>query len=242
MRSETVNAVYGLSKDLAGRLKWVIKRLGPDVAAESSGKSGRMLDRYVKGEVDPPFQVVASLASAADVSLDWLATGKGSQQRKASGALLPPGELLEQLAKAQEYIRQQGNLPLSGGEHSVFAELQAIATDETVLEPFRANADMLLRLGFADEAAEIRSARRHHGYSTKRSEARLRVLEAATLEQVDIPSLFLPHLEHLVAEYMLTDADVQRLLSGLKLAFMQLQGEIVVPEKTKVDVSDPEMN
>lgn len=47
-------------------------------AADMAGISPDQLTRYVKGQNAAPFEVLARLAGAKGVSLDWLATGEGT--------------------------------------------------------------------------------------------------------------------------------------------------------------------
>jgi phage repressor protein C with HTH and peptisase S24 domain len=68
----------GSARDLGIRLGAVIERLGNERrAARAAAKSVKQLKRYISGESAAPFDVVARLAAAARVSLDWLATGEG---------------------------------------------------------------------------------------------------------------------------------------------------------------------
>ena len=48
--------------------------------ARRSGLSRRVIDKYIAGGSDPSRQRLVRLAAAADVSLQWLATGKGAAQ------------------------------------------------------------------------------------------------------------------------------------------------------------------
>lgn len=74
---ESVKTVYGSLPELGERIRSVIKRIGIDASVESTGKSGRTLDRYASGEVEPPLSVVTGLATRAGCSIEWLATGHG---------------------------------------------------------------------------------------------------------------------------------------------------------------------
>lgn len=58
---------------------------GASVLAQKSGLSRRVIDKYVAGGSDPSRQRLVSLADAAGVSVQWLATGQGTP----SGALQP---------------------------------------------------------------------------------------------------------------------------------------------------------
>ncbi|MDN8035390.1 helix-turn-helix transcriptional regulator [Burkholderia vietnamiensis] len=50
---------------------------GRGAAAAVAGVSDDMLRRYIRGDSKPTFEVMAKLARAAGVSLDWVATGEG---------------------------------------------------------------------------------------------------------------------------------------------------------------------
>jgi phage repressor protein C with HTH and peptisase S24 domain len=49
-------------------------------AAQAAEKSVDMLTNYVTGKTKPPFVALAKLAAGAGVSLDWIASGKGSMR------------------------------------------------------------------------------------------------------------------------------------------------------------------
>jgi len=67
------------SKGMRARISFALEALGTRKnAANLLGVSADSLARYIRGENMPPFDVMARLGAAADVSLDWLATGKGS--------------------------------------------------------------------------------------------------------------------------------------------------------------------
>ncbi|WP_063812497.1 XRE family transcriptional regulator [Burkholderia cepacia] len=51
---------------------------GRGAAAAVAGVSDDMLRRYIRGDSKPTFEVIAKLARAAGVSLDWVATGDGN--------------------------------------------------------------------------------------------------------------------------------------------------------------------
>lgn len=59
------------------------------IASEVSGKSADMLWAYTKGRNSPPFDVLARLALAKGVDLNWLATGKGEMYVRSSGRGAP---------------------------------------------------------------------------------------------------------------------------------------------------------
>lgn len=76
----TGNALPSSNGDIGLRLKSVIREIGLDASVESTGKSGRTLDRYVSGEVDPPLSVIRGLAERSGYSINWIATGAGPEK------------------------------------------------------------------------------------------------------------------------------------------------------------------
>ena len=78
------------------RIDYVAKMIGGrPAAALAAGVSEPMLRRYIRGDSKPPFEVIANLAGAAGVSLDWLASGDmGSPPKStAAGSLLPKPDI-----------------------------------------------------------------------------------------------------------------------------------------------------
>lgn len=72
--SPTEDAKYGFQS----RMNMLAERVGGFAAlARKSGLSRRVLDKYRNGESDPSRLRLVALADAADVSLEWLATGVG---------------------------------------------------------------------------------------------------------------------------------------------------------------------
>ncbi|KAG0165745.1 hypothetical protein DFQ28_010009 [Apophysomyces sp. BC1034] len=62
---------------IESRIDEVCRRIGGRSAAASvAGVSDDMLRRYVRGDSKPTFEVIAKLARAAGVSLDWIASGE----------------------------------------------------------------------------------------------------------------------------------------------------------------------
>lgn len=60
-----------------------------ETAAQAAGVSSVMLRRYIRGGSKATFEVIANLARAAKVSLNWIATGEG-EMRKEWGGSVPP--------------------------------------------------------------------------------------------------------------------------------------------------------
>jgi len=68
-------------QDLGVRLAGLLDEFGTrSEASEVAGVVVDQLSRYVRGDVKPPFEVVARLANAKKVSLDWLWSGDGSRK------------------------------------------------------------------------------------------------------------------------------------------------------------------
>lgn len=63
------------------RIGEVAALLGTRTSAyQVMGVSSAALQRYIKGENEPPFSALARLCVAAGASLDWLTTGKGDMR------------------------------------------------------------------------------------------------------------------------------------------------------------------
>lgn len=108
-------------KELGSRLQLVLDHFPNRRSASSvAGISVDQLNAYVKGRNSPPFLVVARLALAAGVRLDWLATGEGSMHPKArqDGQVAPvptsdlfyDEDLLIEIIESGEIFVKQNNL------------------------------------------------------------------------------------------------------------------------------------
>nr|WP_094462651.1 S24 family peptidase [Pannonibacter phragmitetus] len=60
-----------LNAEVGRRIRQIVKDLGADRAEAASGKTYRSLERYFAGH-DAPLSVVAGLAKAAGVTVDWI--------------------------------------------------------------------------------------------------------------------------------------------------------------------------
>lgn len=64
--------------ELGERIRWLLDQFDSRVqAAEVAGVTPEHLASYIAGRAKPPFELVARLAAAKDVSLDWIANGEG---------------------------------------------------------------------------------------------------------------------------------------------------------------------
>jgi transcriptional regulator with XRE-family HTH domain len=70
------------------RLAHVVRRIGSNrKAAAVAGVVDNQIGKYLAGQAKPSFQAIARLCQATNISLDWLATGRGPEQ---PGALAAP--------------------------------------------------------------------------------------------------------------------------------------------------------
>lgn len=74
--------------ELGERIRWLLDQFDSRAqAAEVAGVTPEHLASYIAGRAKPPFELVARLAAAKDVSLDWIASGEG--ERNAADAPAP---------------------------------------------------------------------------------------------------------------------------------------------------------
>lgn len=72
------------------RMNVLIERCGgPGELARKAGLSRRVIDKYRRGESDPSRSRLVAMAMAANVSVEWLATG---QESAVDPALTPPSK------------------------------------------------------------------------------------------------------------------------------------------------------
>lgn len=65
------------------RIKKIISLVGSaEKLAHNSGMSSRAIGQYLSGNTDPTRKKLISLAEAADVNIEWLATGNGPMREK----------------------------------------------------------------------------------------------------------------------------------------------------------------
>lgn len=68
-----------LAPGIGARIRLAAERIGTRAkAAKAAGISNDMLYRYIREQSPPSFSAMTGLALSAGVSLEWLATGKGS--------------------------------------------------------------------------------------------------------------------------------------------------------------------
>jgi hypothetical protein len=77
-----------------------------------SGVPESNLRAYMKRGVKPGLDHLVAMADAANVSIEWLATGRGPRQRQApAGATIDLDRLQRAVAAVQEGVQGSGTLP-----------------------------------------------------------------------------------------------------------------------------------
>lgn len=79
-----------LSNKVTTRLKDVLDNDFPnrEAAAIAAGKDKDMISRYVSGKSEPSFDTIIKIARFANISLDWLAFGRGNKYKKDNISLV----------------------------------------------------------------------------------------------------------------------------------------------------------
>ncbi|AOJ10572.1 LexA family transcriptional regulator [Burkholderia mayonis] len=100
-------SVSFLAPGIESRIDELCRMIGDrEAAASVAGVSSVMLRRYIKGESKPPFEVIANLAKAVGVSLDWVAFGGDYHVAEIEQSL----ESLKETALAGQAMDTLGNL------------------------------------------------------------------------------------------------------------------------------------
>ncbi|MEJ1381376.1 MAG: hypothetical protein RPT95_10485 [Candidatus Sedimenticola sp. (ex Thyasira tokunagai)] len=80
---EKRNSVHILANGIGTRISAASKLVGTRKSAALAAQvSTDSLQRYIREEVQPPFEAMVGLCNAAGVSLEWLATGVDPQNSK----------------------------------------------------------------------------------------------------------------------------------------------------------------
>lgn len=84
--------------DFVERMKEVVERAGSaEKLAKLSGISSRGIGKYLAGETDPSRARLIAIAGAAEVNLEWLATGQGQKTAAELDTAAIPAEVLARL-------------------------------------------------------------------------------------------------------------------------------------------------
>lgn len=114
-------------KGIGTRISAVCKTLGSRKdAAEAAGVSTDTLQRYIREDVQPSIGPIVALAYTANVSLDWLSTGKGSMHPEAQSPvrdLEKDLDVLEELIKEVEGWIQDAEVTIDPSKKAVLYRL-----------------------------------------------------------------------------------------------------------------------
>lgn len=152
--------------EIGTRISDVCGRLGRrEDASDVMGVSLAALQRYIRGENMPPFEAVARLCKAANVSMEWVATGDGSMAENPwKGA---PDHVSQSARLDRETLRQAADVLEKA------LEVANASTDSAGRAELLVAIYELLEQGAAREAAErvvatmLRAASRAAGVPSK---------------------------------------------------------------------------
>jgi len=152
-KKQAGTAVPGYTPQLGARIKLIIDRLGTQKdAASLVDLKPVMLGKYIKGDAKPSYYTMVTLADAAGVSLDWLATGREPMMRADAPAQAAPAApsdidepLLKDIVSAVEVHLDERRIPLSPEKKSLLiSELYMLMLEEDMDE--HASNDLVSRL------------------------------------------------------------------------------------------------
>ena len=119
------------TQDLAGRLAAVSSQVGGHaVAARLCDVSLSQFKRYIAGRNQPTFETVVRLALSANVSLEWLATGRGRSTRPTLEAALNEAALSHVLAALEDAVAGRGTALSANRRAAVAATAYAMVVEE----------------------------------------------------------------------------------------------------------------
>jgi transcriptional regulator with XRE-family HTH domain len=128
------------------RIAEAVKLIGGQIAAaEAAGVSLSTLQRYMKGDVDPSLEAVMRLAQAVNLSLDWIATGRGRKYRQDIEEKSEKDDarhVMDERGQAYGDTREAVD-DLAGHVVAAFLWLKGIAAAELLEPPRGALADLL---------------------------------------------------------------------------------------------------
>lgn len=124
-------------KDFAERLKQIVRDNGGNTAfAQKAGIPLRTLNYYLAGKSKPNLIKLIALASAAGVSLDWLATGEGEmfkvQDEPAESPQNPTDSVYAKALKDTD-VKELLDFLIDSGATDIELE-NVINTDKTKIE------------------------------------------------------------------------------------------------------------
>lgn len=197
-------------------------------AASYCGISSDTLRRWERDETVPSFDGLARLAHGANVSLDWLATGKGpmrggSTTREDDGDDWGDGSISEELTRYEGELERLNRVPVTSKdiqENQSLADmrkqLQRIVGDPYVFTNLRNRANLILRLAFVDQEAEKRHEEQLHEAFGKVKDAAKVVTDAADILGWRPPSSFREALKSAIIDHQLSPEAVLRLMMAVR--------------------------
>lgn len=191
---------------------------GQDKLAEMAKIPRGTLGNWTGGRVEPKIYGLMDIARVTGTSLDWLC---GLSAQGGAGLGLEQ-TALARIGEAGELLRAQASLPVSladAGDQLVTAQadLAAIATNPRLPDRVRAEADLYLRIGFADPEAEARHAERTRRIQGRTSELRQRIRDAAS--GIDLPVVVELEIAGLALKYDIAEDDLKRLVEVLSASW-----------------------
>lgn len=125
---QTKTSHPGYLAELGRRLSAVLDELpSRQKAADIAGRSTDMLNKYERGAAEPPFTAVARLCLAANVRMEWVATGIG--EKKDNPWEAAPGQASQAVRREDLMMAMQlaseslGNKVLPPADHAELVSL-----------------------------------------------------------------------------------------------------------------------
>ncbi len=151
--------VETLSNKVTTRLKDILDNDFPnrESAAIVVGKDKDMISRYASGKSVPPFDAIIKIAKFANVSLDWLAFGRGEKYEKNNSSLpsdvkkikvydipsFPKTAFGMQKKAERECWKSQMRNKLGGGKEYLFDSLPDSAKDYILSKQIGTSSDIV---------------------------------------------------------------------------------------------------
>ncbi|OLF81245.1 hypothetical protein AWH62_00800 [Maricaulis sp. W15] len=177
--------------------------------ADIGGQAVNSQSLYERGERAPTGAYLAEIAAAgADVL--YIVTGKHAD----SGAGISPGQALETITSAESELESTGAL-----NGDIADKVIAIACDDTLDDPIRARADLVIRFAMrdtdADKAAELRQAERRKRVQAEMDWSKAVVADAIQAAGWTPSPQVVGHLVNLVRLYKVEGDVIMLLLHDL---------------------------
>lgn len=210
-----------LDSDLAARVRVAIEGESARSFALRAGLKPSTLRSILSGR-RPIVHNLVSIADAAGVSVEWLATGRG-EMRRAAVDPAPVDEVEQRLDAIRRALDATDRLPVHAGLLDrrdelwpVYADLQALSRDASLPDGLRAQADLYLRLAFDDRGAGRRQERRFEEIAARMKAAYAAVDDALAAVDWTPSPLLKEELRTVAFRHDMTADDLAFLLSAIK--------------------------